>query len=147
MFVCLFVCFFPLPVFLSEEEVFLHVTQLFTNLVWCWNAHTAVASLSCDILPQVALLLAGHLAVQGALDDHFIRSHFFGEHSDRFVSITGFPDPFCLPICILARPLFLLFLLLLFLSCGKKRLNYMTRMRRGSNNRKTPKAVPSAKNN
>ena len=31
---------------------------------------------------------------------HFIRSHFFGEHSDLFVSITGFSDLFCLPICI-----------------------------------------------
>ena len=57
LFVCLFVLFF------LSEEVFLHVTQLFTNLVWCSNAHTAVASFSCDILPQVALLLVGHLAV------------------------------------------------------------------------------------
>ena len=57
---CLFVC---LLAFLSEEEVFDHITQLFTNLVWCSNAHTAVASFSCDILPQLALLLVGHLAV------------------------------------------------------------------------------------
>ena len=60
----LFVCFLLLLLFfLSEEEVFLHVTQLFTNLVWCSNAHTAVASFSCDILPQLALLLVGHLAI------------------------------------------------------------------------------------
>ena len=61
-FVCLFLVV-VVVVFLSEEEVFLHVTQLFTNLVWCSNAHTAVASFPCDILPQLALLLVGHLAV------------------------------------------------------------------------------------
>ena len=33
------------------------------------------------------------------------------------------------------------------LPCGQKRLNYLTRMRRGSNNRETPKRVPSSKNN
>ena len=31
--------------------------------------------------------------------------------------------------------------------CGQKRLIYLTRMRRGSNNRETPKGVPSSKNN
>ena len=36
---------------------------------------------------------------------------------------------------------------LLFLPCGQKRLNYLTRMRRGSNNRETQKGVPSSKNN
>ena len=56
-------CVFFFGVFSLSEEVFLHVTQLFTNLVWCSNAHTAVASFSCDILPQLALLLVGHLAV------------------------------------------------------------------------------------
>ena len=35
----------------------------------------------------------------------------------------------------------------LFWPCGQKRLNYLTRMRRGSNNRETPKGVPSSKNN
>ena len=36
---------------------------------------------------------------------------------------------------------------LFFLPCGQKRLIYLTRMRRGSNNRETPKGVPSSKNN
>ena len=60
LFCFLFVC---LLYFLSEEEAFVHVTQLFTNSVWCSKAHTAAAYFSCDILPQLALLLAGHLAV------------------------------------------------------------------------------------
>ena len=34
-----------------------------------------------------------------------------------------------------------------FFLCREKRLNYLTRMRRGSNNRETPKRVPSSKNN
>ena len=53
----------------------------------------------------------------------------------------------CLPICIQRVHLF-------FFGggggggpCGQKRLNYLTRMRRGSNNRETPKGVPSSKNN
>ena len=54
---------FSFSFFCLSEEVFLHVTQLFTNLVWCSNAHTAVASFSCDILPQLALSLVGHFAV------------------------------------------------------------------------------------
>ena len=81
--------------------------------------------------------------MSGALNDHFIRSHFFGKHSDLFVSITGFPDLFCLSICIQRVHFFSLF----FVPCGQKRLNYLTRMRRGSNNRETPKGVPSSKNN
>ena len=50
---------------------------------------------------------------------------------------------FCLPICIQRVPFFYFFLW----PCGQKRLNYLTRMRRGSNNRETPKGVPSSKNN
>ena len=42
-----------------------------------------------------------------------------------------------------ARPQFFF----IFWPCGQKRLNYLTRMRRGSNNRETPKGVPSSKNN
>ena len=34
-----------------------------------------------------------------------------------------------------------------FWPCGQKRLNYLTRMRKGSNNRETPKGIPSSKNN
>ena len=57
------------------------------------------------------------------------------------MSITEFPDLFCLPICIQR------FLSFFFLPCGQKRLNYLTRMRGGSNNRETSKGVPSSKNN
>ena len=59
------------------------------------------------------------------------------------MSITGFPDLFCLPICIQRVHFFFSF----FLPYRQKRLNYLTRMRRGSNNRETPKGVPSSKNN
>ena len=62
------------------------------------------------------------------------------------MSIIGFPDLFCLPICI-QRVHFYFFIFFIFLPCGQKRLNYLTRMRRGSNNRETPKGVPSSKNN
>ena len=46
-----------------------------------------------------------------------------------------------------ARPLFSFSFSFSFWPCGQKRLNYLTRMRRGSNNRETPKGVPSSKNN
>ena len=49
---------------------------------------------------------------------------------------------FCLPICIQRVHFFFFF----FWPCGQKRLNYLTRMRRGSNRRETPKGVPSSKN-
>ena len=55
-----------------------------------------------------------------------------------------------LPICIHRVHLFFFFFFIYFLffwPCGQKRLNYLTRMRRGSNNRETPKGVPSSKNN
>ena len=74
-----------------------------------------------------------------ALNDHFICGYFIEEHSDLFVNITGFHGPFCLPICIRCT---------IFLPCGQNGLNQPTRMRRGrSNNKETPKGVPSSKNN
>ena len=63
------------------------------------------------------------------------------------MSIIGFPDLFCLPICIQRVHYFFIFFLYFLLPCGQKRLNYLMRMRRGSNNRETPKGVPSSKNN
>ena len=75
-----------------------------------------------------------------ALNDHFICGHFIDQHSDLFVNIIGFPDPFCFPICI-RRVHY-------FLPCGQNGLNQLTRMRRGrSNKKKTPKGVSSSKNN
>ena len=53
-----------------------------------------------------------------------------------------------LPICIQRVPFFLFFFFCCCCwPCGQKRLNYLRRMRRGSNNRETPKGVPSSKNN
>ena len=50
---------------------------------------------------------------------------------------------FAFPFAFSASTFFFFF----FWPCGQKRLNYLTRMRRSSNNRETPKGVPSSKNN
>ena len=59
----------------------------------------------------------------------------------------GFLTCFVFLFAFSASTIFSFFSLYFLLPCGQKRLNYLMRMRRGSNNRETPKGVPSSKNN